>query len=79
MAGNPNKLDELLALASKKLGTTPDKLKQTLQSGKVEDAVKMMNPTDAAKLQKVLENPDKARAVLQGQGEKLVRKLTEEK
>ena len=54
---NPQNLDLLLKVVSSKLGTTPENLKQQLESGKFDSALNNMNTSDAAKFQQVLQNP----------------------
>lgn len=54
---NPQNLDLLLKVVSSKLGTTPENLKQQLESGKFDSALNSMNSSDAAKFQQVLQNP----------------------
>lgn len=46
---NPQALQALLGIASKKLGTTPEKLQQQLQDGTFEKALGNMPGNDAAK------------------------------
>lgn len=54
---NPQALQALLGIASKKLGTTPEKLQQQLQDGTFEKALGNMPGNDAAKLKQALSNP----------------------
>lgn len=61
---NPKALNALLGMASKKLGTTPDKLQQQLQSGSFDQALAGMPPSEAAKLKQALSNPKTAEKIL---------------
>ena len=79
MSSNSN-LDDLLKLASSKLGTSPEALKKNLEKGNVNDAISNMRPADAAKLQQILKNPALAKELLSTpQAQQLLRKLTEGK
>lgn len=61
---NPKALNALLGMASKKLGTTPDKLQQQLQNGSFDQALAGMPPSKAAKLKQALSNPKTAEKIL---------------
>lgn len=61
---NPQALQALLGIASKKLGTTPEKLQQQLQDGTFEKALGNMPGNDAAKLKQALSNPKTAEKIL---------------
>ena len=61
-------MNELLQKASKKMGTTPDELKRKLEGQNINDALKNMNPNDAAKVQQVLANPAAAFKLAAGTG-----------
>lgn len=54
---NPQQLNGLLSTVSKKLGTSPEVLKQQLESGKFDKALSGMSSADNAKFQQVLNNP----------------------
>ncbi|MBQ8825026.1 MAG: hypothetical protein IJZ64_07350 [Ruminococcus sp.] len=54
---NSAQLNNLLNTVSKKLGVSPAQLKQDLESGKLESAMKGMKKDDAAKMQQVINNP----------------------
>lgn len=57
-------LNQLLQMASKKMGTTPEELKRKLSTNNVQDTLKGMSPNDAAKVQQVLSNPALAKQLL---------------
>ena len=57
-------LNQLLQMASKKMGTTPEELKRKLSTNNVQDTLKGMSPNDAAKVQQVLSNPTLAKQLL---------------
>ena len=61
---NPQALQALLGIASKKLDTTPEKLQQQLQDGTFEKALGNMPGNDAAKLKQALSNPKTAEKIL---------------
>lgn len=50
-------LNQLLQMASKKMGTTPEELKKKLETNNVQETLKGMNANDAAKIQQVLADP----------------------
>ncbi|MDF2567382.1 MAG: hypothetical protein K0R90_838 [Oscillospiraceae bacterium] len=77
---NPKQLDELLKMASKKMGTSPEQLKSQLESGNLKDVLKNSNSKGSNKLNQVLSNPDIAEQLLKSpQARQLLKKLTEEK
>lgn len=53
-----NNINALLEAVSKKLGTTPEKLREALQTGDMSKAMENMSPKDAQKLNAVLNNPE---------------------
>ena len=57
-------INQLLQMASKKMGTTPEELKRKLETSNVEETLKHMNKNDAAKVQQVLSNPALAKQLL---------------
>ncbi len=61
---NPQALQALLGIASKKLGTTPQVLQRQLQDGTFEKALNGMPGNDAAKLKQALSNPKIAERIL---------------
>lgn len=69
---NPQALQALLGIASKKLGTTPEKLQQQLQDGTFEKALGNMPGNDAAKLKQALSNPKTAEKILSSQQAKAI-------
>lgn len=54
---NPQQVDQLLQVASKKLGVPPEQLRSELESGKYDKVLKNMSQKDSAMLQKVMQNP----------------------
>lgn len=57
---DPKAMQALLAVASRKLGTTPDVLKSQLESGVYDRALQGMPQNEAMMLQKALSNPKTA-------------------
>jgi hypothetical protein len=45
----PGNIEQLLKVVSEKLGTTPDKLKQAIEKGGINDIAGIMRPEDAVK------------------------------
>lgn len=56
-------IQKMLEITSKKLGTTPDKLKSALEKGEVNKLAANLNPRDKAKMKEVLKNPAIAKEV----------------
>ncbi|MDE6087477.1 MAG: hypothetical protein K2G25_03740 [Oscillospiraceae bacterium] len=54
---NPENLNGLLQAVSRKLGVPAQQLEQELKSGKFDNAIKNMNPAEAAKFQQAIKNP----------------------
>lgn len=54
---DPKNIGGLLEVVSKKIGVSPDKLKQELEAGKFDSALNAMSKSDAAKFQQAINNP----------------------
>jgi hypothetical protein len=54
---NPNKMEALLNIVGKKLGMSPEQLKNEIQQGKFDNALKNMKPQDAAAFNQFINNP----------------------
>ena len=54
---NHANMNELIGIVSKKLGISPETLKNELESGKFDSAIKGMKPADAAVFNQMLNNP----------------------
>jgi hypothetical protein len=54
---DPKKMSALLNVVSKKIGVSSDKLKKELEEGKFDSAISAMSPSDAAKFQQAVSNP----------------------
>lgn len=55
---NEKNLDKLIEAASRKLGTSPEKLKSTLESGDMQSLSAGLTKADKAKLRAVLANEE---------------------
>lgn len=55
---NEKNFEKLISAASQKLGTSPEKLRQTLESGDVKALSAGLSKTDKAKLRAVLSNEE---------------------
>lgn len=53
-----NNIDSLLDTVSKKLGITPQKLREAMQKGELSIALQNMPEKDAKKLKSILGNPE---------------------
>ena len=54
---DPKKVDEMLAVLSKKLNIPAEQLRSELQAGKFDNAIKGMKPSEAAKFNQIVNNP----------------------
>ncbi|MDD5952845.1 MAG: hypothetical protein PUC32_04235 [Oscillospiraceae bacterium] len=59
-----NELERLLQIASQRLGTTPEQLKQDAQQGQISDLISNLDPVDAQNLQRVLSDRNAAQQLL---------------
>lgn len=76
---DPKKVEQLLGLASKKLGMSPNELKNKLQQGDIQRAVPQ-GKMDVGKFQSILNDPEKVKQILNTPAaKKLMGQLTEEK
>lgn len=73
---NNDDINNLVKQASQKIGTDPSKLKQTIDSGKLDELVKNMNPNDAKKFNNIMNNPQLAQKMLNTpQAQMLIKKF----
>ena len=54
---SPDQMDSLLALAGKKMGKDPEKLREQMQSGQMDGILKTLNPNQQAQIQILMNNP----------------------
>ncbi len=74
---DPKQVDALLQAASKKLGISPNQLKNELESGKYDKVLQNMSAKDSAMLQKVLKNPKMVEKLISSpQAQALYRKIS---
>lgn len=73
---NQKELNAMLDALYKKMGTTPQDLKQSAQNGQLDRIIRSLNPNDSQKLQEVLQNPEAANQLLNSpQAQQLIKKL----
>lgn len=78
MNKNNKALDAMLGVVSKKLGTSPDKLKSNLESGNVDNVIQGMNKEDADKLRNALNNKTLQEKIMNSpEAQDLMRKLSQ--
>ncbi|MCH5325085.1 MAG: hypothetical protein J1E39_07710 [Eubacterium sp.] len=70
-------INSLLEAVSQKLGTTPDKLREALNSGDLSKAIGNMSEKDAQKLNSVLKNPELVKKVMNSKQAQEIRKSLE--
>ncbi|MGN0583869.1 MAG: hypothetical protein ACI4JD_00275 [Ruminococcus sp.] len=77
---NNDQLEKLLKTVSGKLGVPPGELRQALESGKLEGAVKNMGEKEKKKLQSIMGNKTKMEKLMESpQAKALYEKLTGKK
>lgn len=59
-----NNVDSMLDAVSKKLGITPQKLKEAMQKGDISIALQNMPEKDAKKLKSILGNPEMIKKIM---------------
>ena len=73
---NNSQLDDLIRQAGQKAGVDPASLKNTIDSGKLDQLLHKMNPKDAQRLEQVLGNPKLAQQMLNTpQAKKLIQQF----
>lgn len=73
-------INDLLAMASKKMGTDPDNLRRKLENGKLDDFVKSTNAKGSDQLKQALSNPEMAKKILNTPAaQALIKKLMKDK
>ncbi len=60
----PEQLQALLNYASRRLGTTPEQLAKTVQSGGLESVAGAISPETARRIQELVGNPQQAQQFL---------------
>ena len=71
-----NELEKLLKIASERLGTSPEQLKQGAQQGELSQLISNLDPVDAQSLQRVLNDRDAAQKLLDTpEAKELMRRL----
>lgn len=61
---NNNQYDNLIKQASSQSGTNPQELKNAIDSGKLDELLKKMNPRDAQKFNEIINNKALAEQML---------------
>ena len=61
---NNEQLQGLLNEVAKKLGTNPEQLKKSAQSGDLSESLKNLDPKDAQKIQQVISDKDASSKIL---------------
>lgn len=77
---DPKKTEELLNTLGKKLGMPPEQLKTELMQGKFDSALKNMKPDEAAKFNRVMNDPSLLEKLMSApQAQALYKKLSDGK
>ncbi len=74
-----DKVNLMLEAVSKKLGITPQKLKEAMQTGDIGKALENMPPKDAEKLKSILGDPEKIKQMMNSRQAREIRKSMGEK
>ena len=76
----PDQLNALLQFASRRLGTTPEQLAKTAQTGGTGSLASKLPPDKAAQFQSIAGDPDKIRELMNSpQAQKLIEQLGKQK
>lgn len=77
---DPKKANGLINAISKKIGVSPEQLRNELESGKFDNTLAAMDKKDAAKFQQALNNPGLVERMMSTpQAQALYKKLSGEK
>lgn len=77
---DPNQLNGLLNVVSKKIGVSPEKLKSELEAGKFDSALSAMSKSDSEKFSQAINNPKLVEKMMSTpQAKALYEKLTGKK
>lgn len=71
---NSQNLGELIGRASEKIGTSPQNLKQQIDSGKVDDIIRKLPPKQAENFKNILNNPEMAKKLMETPQAKMIMK-----
>lgn len=71
---NGKGMEELLRQASKQVGTSPQQLKQQVESGKMEEVMKKLPKQQAEHFQHLLNHPEQAKKLLETPQAKMLMK-----
>lgn len=75
-----DQLQALLQYASKKLGTTPEKLVKTVNQGNLSSLTSGMSPGEAAKVQSLMSDQKKAEQLISSpEAKQLIQKILEQR
>lgn len=61
---SPDKLSELINIASKSLNTDKDAIKESVDNGKIDNILKRLPENESKKLMQILQNPELAQQIL---------------
>lgn len=77
---NQKGMDALLGMASKKVGTSPQNLKNDLEKGNLDNVMKGMNPSDSKKLKETLSNKQMMDKIMNSpEAQALMKKFSDKK
>lgn len=77
---NQKTMDALLDMVSKKMGTSPEKLKQGIQSGNMNQLTQGMSAEEAAKFKQILSNKELAQKIASSpEAQDLMKKMSGKK
>ncbi len=77
---NPQAMQAMLNVVSKKIGVPPEQLKKELEAGKFDSALKNMKPQEAAMFNQFISNPQMLDKIMSTpQARSLYKKLSGEK
>lgn len=76
---NPQALESLIEMTSRKMGVSKQSLREDLKNGTFDRALSKLSPQDSQKLQKALSDPKLAQIILSSpQAKEIFKKITSE-
>ena len=70
----PDALNDLIGSASRQIGTTPQRLKEQIDNGRLEEIVRSLPPQQEQRFRELLQDPEKAKRMMETPQAKLLLK-----
>jgi uncharacterized tellurite resistance protein B-like protein len=72
-------MEQMLRIASQKLGVSPEQLKAVLENGSLAEAMRNLNPDEKKKMKEIMNNPVLSQKLLNSPQAALIRKMLDAK